>query len=362
VNKKVQQVKNPLINEPRNLKIQKSLFTKLFQRKFLCQTTSFCLWNQDFAKDSRNLQEYSKNLSADDTELNPQQEGSFVNQQLFSSEPKNFNSGAEVKEKFVKENFHQNSLKMSESEQKSPNQAMEVDKEIQLKTPTNLEAQIDHLKSLPKTSQSGNKEIKQGGMEKSQMGNPSMANSPGFQATNTPAKGLIGISTQIAARGSSNLWCCAVAFNERKWLSASVDPLDHCQFLTRLLKRRRSPRVTFLDHGPRSPTSRLKIMHRIEAPIMPFWKSRKIRHRHCGSNGHYIGHHARHISRPISCLTSSYLAPYSYHAHATIRVRERCTLAYIGMLKTQLIAQIALLRTSPHCHHRTPLGYALLYE
>jgi len=165
----------------------------------------------------------------------------------------------------------------------------------------------------------------------------------------------------FANLSTSNLWCRAVALEERKWLSASVDPLDHCHFLTRLLKRRRSPRVTFLDHGTRSPTSRLKIMHRIEAPIMAFWKSRKIPHRHCGSHGHYIGHHARHISRPISCLTSSYLAPYSYHAHATIRVRERHTLAYIGMLKTQLIAQIALLRT-PHCHHRTPLGYALLYE
>jgi hypothetical protein len=155
----------------------------------------------------------------------------------------------------------------------------------------------------------------------------------------------------------SNLWYNAVALEER----FSVSPLWHCHFLTRLRKRRRSTQVALLDHGHRSLTSRL--MHRIEAPIMPFWKRRKIRHGHCGSKGPYICHHRRHISRPIPCLTSSHLAPYSYHAHVITRVRERDldTLAHTGILKTQLIAQIALPRTL-HCHHRTPLGYALLYE
>ena len=41
--------------------------------------------------------------------------------------------------------------------------------------------------------------------------------------------------------------------------------------------------------------------------------------------------------------------------------RDVDTLAHTGILKTQIIAQIALPRTI-HCHHRTPLGYALLYE
>jgi hypothetical protein len=169
----------------------------------------------------------------------------------------------------------------------------------------------------------------------------------------------------FANLSTSKLWFHAVALKKQKWLSFSVDPTDRCRFLTRLLKRHRSPQVALFDHGPRLFTSLLKFIRRSKAPIMLFWKIRKIRHDHCGSKGHYIGHHARHISRPIPCLASSHPAPYPHRAHAFTRVRQRRntflrmtehTLAHTSILKKQIIAQANSITPDPLLPPSNPTG------